>query len=162
MTQIKKPSYQDLENQILQLKLANKLLDHHNLLLKASEDIITIHNPNGKYLYYNGPTCYEVSPEDIVGKMPHDLFNKKVSDGLMEAFNKVKNSGRSESIEVHLDWLGQKKWFSEYIYPFKNDDGEVVEIVKVCRDITSLRLLNKRRENKTKRYLKARDLIEML
>ena len=154
MTQIKKPSYQDLENQILQLKLENKqnnLLDHYNMLLKASEDIITIHDPNGKYLYYNGPTCYEVSPEDIVGKMPHDLFEKKVSDGLMEAFNKVKNTGRSESIEVHLDWLGQKKWFSEYIYPFKNDDGEVVEIVKVCRDINELKITEQeaRKQNKT-------------
>jgi PAS domain S-box-containing protein len=106
------PTYEDLENQILQLKLENnqsRLLDHYNMLLKASEDMITIHDTNGKYLYYNGPTCYAMSPEDIVGKMPHDLFEKKTSDELMEAFNKVKNTGKSESIEVHLDWLGQKK-----------------------------------------------------
>jgi PAS domain S-box-containing protein len=167
MAQNEKPTYKDLENQILQLKLENnqgKLLDHYNMLLKASEDIVTIHDPNGKYLYYNGPTCYEVSPEDIVGKMPYDLFEKKVSDGLMEAFNKVKNTGRSESIEVHLDWLGQKKWFSEYIYPFKNDDGEVVEIVKVCRDINERKITEQEVEKKTKTLLESersyRDIVE--
>jgi PAS domain S-box-containing protein len=151
MTQIKKPSYQDLENQILQLKLENKLLEHHKMPLKASEDIITIHDSNGKYLYYNGPTCYEISPEDIEGKMPHDLFKKKVSDDLMEAFKKVKNAGSNESIEVHIAWLRQKKWFSKYIYPFKNKDGEVVEIVKVCKEINELKIAEQeaRKQNKT-------------
>jgi PAS domain S-box-containing protein len=167
MAQNEKPTYEDLENQILQLKLENnesKLLDHYNMLLKASEDMITIHDTNGKYLYYNGPKGYAVSPEDIVGKMPHDLFDKKIADELMEAFNKVKNTGKSKSIEIHLDWLGQKKWFSEYIYPFKNEDGEVVEIVKVCRDINERKITEQEVEKQTKTLLESerayRDVVE--
>lgn len=144
------PTYEDLEKLIFKLKSENKqnqLSDHYNMLLKASEDMITIHDTTGKYLYYNGPTGYAISPEDIVGKMPHDLFKKKIADELMEAFNKVKNKGKSESIEVHLDWLGQKKWFSEYIYPFKNEDGEVVEIVKVWRDINERKITEQEVKN---------------
>jgi PAS domain S-box-containing protein len=167
MAQNEKPTYEDLENQILQLKLENnqsKLLDHYNMLLKASEDMITIHDTNGKYLYYNGPTGYAVSPEDIVGKMPHDLFDKKIADELMEAFNKVKNTGKSESIEIHLDWLGQKKWFSEYIYPFKNEDGEVLEIVKVCRDINERKITEQEAKKQNKTLLESerayRDVVE--
>jgi PAS domain S-box-containing protein len=167
MAEKEKPTYEDLEAQILQLKSENKqnrLLDHYNMLLKASENMITIHEPNGKYLYYNGPTCYAISPEEIVGKMPHDIFEKEVSDKLMVAFNKVKNSGKSESIEVHLDWLGQKNWFSEYIYPFKNEAGEVIEIVKVCRDINNRKITEQEVKKQNETLLESersyRDVVE--
>ena len=167
MAQNQKPTYEDLELIILQLKSEknqNKLLNHYNMLLKASEDMITIHEPDGKYLYYNGPTCYAISPQDIVGKMPQDLFEKEVSDALMAAFDKVKNTGKSESIEVHLDWLGQKKWFSEYIYPFKNEAGEVVEIVKVCRDINNRKITEQEVKKQNETLLESersyRDVVE--
>jgi PAS domain S-box-containing protein len=158
MAQNEKPTYEDLEKQILLLKLENnqsRLLDHYNMLLKASEDMITIHDPNGKYLYCNSPTGHAISSEDIVGKIPHDLFEKKIVDELMEAFNKVKKTGKSVSIEVYLDWLGQKKWFSEYIYPFKNEDGEVVEIVKVRRDINQRKITEQEVEKKNKTLLES-------
>jgi hypothetical protein len=167
MAEKEKPTYEDLEAQILQLKSENKqnrLLDHYNMLLKASEDMITIHEPNGKYLYYNGPTCYAISPDDIVGKMPYDIFEKEVSDALMAAFDKVKSTGKSESIEVHLDWLGQKKWFSEYIYPFKNEAGEVIEIVKVCRDINNRKITEQEVKKQNETLLESersyRDVVE--
>ena len=134
----KKPSYQDLEKLIIELKSENKLKqseDRFNAILQASEDMITIHKPNGEYIYYNGPKCYAITPKDIVGKMPNDLFNEEVSSKLFNAFRRVEKTGVSETLEVLLDWLGEKRWFSEYIYPIKNDDGKIVELVKVCRDI---------------------------
>ena len=125
------------------------------MLLQASDDMITIHHPNGKYLYYNGPICYTIKAEDIVGKMPNDLFNKDISDTLMETFKKVKETGKSETIEVLLDWLGEKKWFSEYIYPFKNAEGEVIEIVKVCKDIHQRKIAEQEIENQNKALIKS-------
>jgi len=132
------PTYEDLEKLILKLKSENKqnqLLAHYDLLLKASEDMITIHDTNGKCLYYSGPTCYDIAPEDMLGKMPSDLFEEAVSNALVEVFNRVKSSGKSETIELNFEWAGQKRWFSEYIYPLKDADGKVIEIVKVCKDI---------------------------
>lgn len=154
----KKPTYQDLENQINQLKLKNKLKQSGNLfnkLLKASEDMITINEPNGKFLYYNGPESYAINPEDIVGKMPNDLFNEDVSNKLMLAFKEVKKTGESQTVEVLLDWLGEKRWFLEYIYPVKNADGEVVEMVKVCRDIHKRKIAEQEVENQNKALLES-------
>ncbi len=134
------------------------------MLLKASEDMITIHQPNGKYIYYNGPSCYALNPEDIVGKMPSDLFDKEVSNTLMNAFEKVEKTGESKTVEVLLDWLGEKKWFSEYIYPIKNADGKTVEIVKVCRDIHQRKLAEQKIENQNKSLIESdkthRDVLE--
>jgi transcriptional regulator with PAS, ATPase and Fis domain len=110
----KKPTYQDLEKQIDELKSKKQLIndeDNFNKLLKASEDMITIHEPNGKYIYYKGPEYYNITPEDIVGKMPNDLFSKDVCNILMDTFKKVKKKGESQTVEVLLDWMGEKRWF---------------------------------------------------
>jgi PAS domain S-box-containing protein len=140
------------EKHVVSLKQSE---DRFTMLLKASEDMITVHEPNGKYIYYNGPTCYAITPEDIEGKMPNDLFDKDVSNTLMNAFKKVNKTGKSETIEVLLDWLGEKRWFSEYIYPVNNADGEIVEIVKVCRDIHQRKLAEQEIENKNKALLES-------
>ncbi len=150
MKSTEKPTYQDLEKLIKEFKLENKLSqneDSFNILLKASEDMITIHKPNGEYLYYNGPKCYTVSPEDIVGKMPNDLFDKEVSDTLLNAFKKVKKTGESETVEIFFDCFGEKKWFSEYIYPIKNTNGKIIKMVKVCRDIHKRKVAEQEIEN---------------
>ncbi len=154
----KKPTYQDLEKLIVTLKSEKKLQqnnDRFDMLLQASDDMITVHHPDGKYIYYNGPKCYAITTEDIVGKMPNELFNKDVSDTLMETFKKVKETGESKTIEVLLDWLGEKKWFSEYIYPYKNAEGEVIEIVKICKDIHQRKIVEQEIENQNKALIKS-------
>ncbi|PQJ82251.1 PAS domain-containing sensor histidine kinase [Polaribacter glomeratus] len=149
----KKPTYKELEEQIKELKSDDKLKkseDRINMLLKASDDMITIHKTNGRYIYYNGPTRYAIALKDIVGKKPKDLFDQDTSKVLLDGFRKVVKTGESETIEVLLDWLGEKKWFSEYMYPIKNDTGKVVEIVKVCRDIDKRKIAELEIENQNK------------
>ncbi|MFT5249136.1 MAG: PAS domain S-box-containing protein, partial [bacterium] len=149
------------EKHVVSLKQSE---DRFNMLLKASEDMITVHEPNGKYTYYNGPICYPITPKDIVGKMPSDLFDKDASNTLLNAFKKVERTGKSETIEVLLDWLGEKKWFSEYIYPVKNADGEVIEMVKVCRNINERKVAEQKIESQNKVLLESdkahRDVLE--
>ena len=142
----KVPTYQDLEKQIIALKAEKKLNQFENRfsqMLKASEDMITIHKLNGEYIYYNGPTCYSIKAEEVVGKKIDDLFDKEVSNKILNSFKKVQETGKSEIFEVELDWLGEKKWFSEYIYPLKNEEGKVTELVKVCRDIHERKIAEK-------------------
>ena len=162
----KGPSYQDLEKQIEALKAENKILqieNRFNLLLKASEDMITIHKLNGEYIYYNGPSRYAITSKDVVGKNINDLFDKENSTKLLKIFKNVQKTGKSETIEVLLDWFGEKKWFSEYIYPNKNDDGKVIEIVKVCKDIHERKIAekqNKVREQQLQELALSRQKIE--
>jgi PAS domain S-box-containing protein len=73
----------------------------------------------------------------------------------MNSFNKVRTTGKSETIEVLLDWLGEKKWFSEYIYPSKDEEGKVIEIVKVCKDIHQRKITEIENEKKNRALLKS-------
>ena len=167
MKSTKKPTYEELEKLIDKLKLDDKLKKIENrfkTLLKAPKDRISIHDTSGKYLYYNGPTYYTKTPEDIVGKMPNDLFDKDVSDILLEAFKKVAKTGESETVEIFLDWLGEKRWVSQHIYAVKNTDGEVTEMVKICKNIHTRKLAEQEIEIQNKALLKSekayRDAVE--
>jgi PAS domain S-box-containing protein len=51
------------------------------------------------------------------------------------AFEKVKEKGESEMLEILFDVKGEEKWFSAYIYPLKDKNGNVIEMVKIYRDI---------------------------
>jgi PAS domain S-box-containing protein len=158
-----KPTYQELEKLVAELRSKNELKqieDRFKMLLNASEDMITIHKPDGEYLYYNGPTSYAITPEEIVGKMPADLFNSEVSTALHGAFEKVQKTGASETVEVLLDWLGEKRWFSEYIYPVKNTNGEAVELVKVCRDIHQRKIGEQEIETQNKALIIGKEALD--
>jgi PAS domain S-box-containing protein len=106
------------------------------LLLESSEDMITIHDLKGNYLYYNGPSCYDLRPEDVIGKSPYDFFEKDNAHKIVKSIESVGKSGKSKMIELNLNWFNKKKWFSEYFYPILDGQKGEVRIVKVCRDIT--------------------------
>ena len=143
----------------------NQPSDHYELLLKSSIDIITSHDLSGKILSYNGSTGYDICPEDMVGKMPSDLYEEDVSNKIVEVFNRVRHTGKSEKVEVQLDWLGPKKWFLEYVYPLKKTDGKVVEMVKVCKNIHAFKVAKLEVEKQNETLLKGersyRDILEM-
>ena len=129
--------------------------DRFNLLLQSSEDMITIHEPSGKYLYYNGPSRYPFTPKDVVGKMPIDFFDKDTSEKIQSTFDKVTNTGNGETIELVFQSLGLERWFSNYIYPVKNINGEVVELVKVSRDIHDQKIGEQEIERQNEALLKS-------
>jgi PAS domain S-box-containing protein len=105
------------------------------LLLESSEDMITVHNLDGDYLYYNGPSCYDLSKEEVIGRTPYDFFEKENADRLVKTIKSVGKTKISKKIEIKLNWFDEKKWFSEYFYPIKGTEKGEVQIVKVCRDI---------------------------
>lgn len=136
--------------------------DRFNLLLQSSEDMISIHAPSGRYLYYNGPSCYAITPEDLLGKMPTDIYNKEDSITINQAFEKVEKTGKSQKIEALLDWLGERKWFSEHIYPVKNSDGEVIEMLKVSRDIHDRKITEQEIEEQNKVLIESKKQLQTL
>ncbi|EAR12891.1 FixL-related histidine kinase [Polaribacter irgensii 23-P] len=133
-----KPTYEELEKLVQKLKIQVKVKQNKDrlyLLLDAFEGMITFHKPSGEYIYCNKKKDYPTTSESIIGKMPEDLFSPTISVLLKAAFKKVKKKGESEMLEILFDLNGEKKWFSVYIYPIKDKNGIVIEIVKIYRDI---------------------------
>ncbi|MFK5877858.1 MAG: PAS domain S-box protein [Flavobacteriaceae bacterium] len=105
------------------------------LLIESSGDMITLQDSDGMYTNYFGPSKYALSKDDLLGKMPSDLFDEVESKKIISAIKEVFSTGKSKQFVSHLDWEGKKKIFSEKVYPlFKNK--KVVEVAKICTDIT--------------------------
>ncbi len=113
-------------------------------LLESSEDMITLHDEAGTYLYYNGPKCYNIKPHEIIGKTPFDFFNQESAKSIIDSLKKVFRTGESIMFENRLDWLGSRKWFSEYIYPVRDQEGNIKCVAKICRDIESQKIAEQR------------------
>jgi PAS domain S-box-containing protein len=135
------------------------------MLLESSEDMISMHSLDGTYLYYNGPSYYNLTKEEVLGKTPYDFFEKEKADILANIIKSVGKTGKSENLEIQLNWFGEMKWFSEYLYSMKGDKERGVKVVKVSRDITKrkkveedLIIAKERAERNEKELLRAQEL----
>lgn len=110
------------------------------LLIQSSEDMISLHDFDGTYTYYNGPSRYSSRPEDIVGKTPYDFFSRETAEKLVKLIQETAATGKSRTYEIQLDWFGEKIWFSEYIYPVFEEDGTITKVAKIRRNINELKI----------------------
>ncbi len=119
-----------IEEKLIESELRTKRL------LEASEDIIVIHDREGRYVYFNGPSKYGVSIKDLKGKSPYDLFEKEQADRIIGQIKKVVKSGKGCNEENCVTWQDQKMWFLDQIIPIKDDKGKITHIAKICVNIT--------------------------
>ncbi len=109
------------------------------LMIENAQDIIAMHDAEGRYLYYNGPSEYGVTGEDLVGKSPLDLFPEEQARPLIEQARQVIETGESITEQNAVQWEGKTLWFSDQIYPIRNAQGEITAVGKICRNITAIK-----------------------
>ncbi len=105
------------------------------LLIENSEDIITIHDTEGNYLFYGGSAKYKLSVDEIFGKSPYDFFNEEDAKEIVRQIKKIAQTGKQLKIEKELNHFGKKSWYQISLSPIKKN-GKVVSVIKICRDIT--------------------------
>lgn len=106
------------------------------LLLQSAEDIVLMQNLEGKILYYNGATKYGLTPGEIVGKSPYEFFEKDLAMILEKHVNEVALTSKPKISEDEFVWQGEKMCFSNLLSPVKNDDGAVIAVTIISRNIT--------------------------
>jgi len=105
------------------------------LLIENSEDIITIHDIEGNYLFYGGSARYKLTVDEIFGKSPYDFLNKEDAKEIICQITKTAQTGNKFKIEKELNRFGKKSWYQISLSPiWKN--GKIVSVIKICRDIT--------------------------
>jgi diguanylate cyclase (GGDEF)-like protein/PAS domain S-box-containing protein len=114
------------------------------LLVDGAEDTIFLQDLEGTYIYYNGPTQYRLSLQDVLGKKPCDLFDPQNAEGIMQSIHNVVESGVSISNELTSRHLGSDQWFSNLIYPVKNSAGEILAVGTISRNITAYKHMEER------------------
>jgi len=135
----------DNQSEFEQNSLINEA-EQLKLITETSEDMISIHDFEGKYLYYYGPEKFKIKSEDIINKTPLDFFEKTAGEQIIRQIKRTAQTGEKSKIEIQTNWQGKTTWFEENIFPIKKD-GKIVSIVKICRNITDKKEILNRLEN---------------
>ena len=126
----------DLVNQSLLMNFVSMLdntddyiyfKDKYHVFNGASQTLVNITNADSHWSELIGKTDYEVFSReyaDIYYRLEKQVFNGEVSV--------------AQEIQPYLDKTGKSGWVDNRKYPIKNDEGEIIGLFGVARDITRL------------------------
>jgi len=81
------------------------------------------------------------SEEQVLGKTDLDFFPKEIAEGFMANDHSVINTGKPilKREEFFIDKEGNKRWLHTSKLPLKDDEGNIIGLIGIGRDITEQR-----------------------
>ena len=121
-------------------------LSPHKLLkslIDAIPDFIYIKDIDSKFIVVNKHLTDKMgkkSGDDIIGLSDHNIFDNKIADAYRQDEIAIMESGEAviEKTEKSYHNDGKEIWISTSKIPLKNQNGKVVGLVGIGRDITGL------------------------
>lgn len=112
------------------------------LLTENATDMISLHEPDGTILYIS-PSVRRIGgyePEEVLGKNPYDYFHP---DDIAD-IQTHHNASRTMSHERAITFRFRKKdgsyiWMETRTNPVLDENGDVVNLVTISRDVTQQR-----------------------
>lgn len=126
----------DLVNQALLMNFVSLLdntddyiyfKDEYHVFNGASQTLVNLTNATSHWSELIGKTDYEVFSReyaDIYYRLEKQIFNGEVTV--------------AQEIQPYTDKSGRSGWVDNRKYPIKNEDGEIIGLFGVARDITNL------------------------
>ena len=102
-------------------------------LFSAMEDVIIIYDKDGRYVRIapTNPSLLFRPPQEMVGKLIHEVLPKDLHEPFMTTINKVLTGEENVNIEYPLTLGGQQFWFDASVSKLTED-----QVFWVARDIT--------------------------
>jgi len=110
-------------------------------ILDASIDRIRLTDIDGRIIWANQTHTRDlnVAPEELVGKVCYEVFIGRDSPCSECPAQKALTTGKIEHsvlVRPQADIEGGKKYLDSYAVPIKNKSGEIVNIMRITRDIS--------------------------
>jgi PAS domain S-box-containing protein len=81
-----------------------------------------------------------IQPNDIVGKLDHDLFPADIADKYHADDIRIMETGQTEEFEEESILDGRRVWVNTIKVPVRNDKAEIVGVFGIFWDITQRKL----------------------
>ncbi len=128
----------------LRLSLARHIADERSLLrtlIDNMPDQIYVKDIDGRFVLANtaAADCIGVaSPDDLLGKSDLQLFPGECGQRFHSDEQAVIRSGQSllDQLEENINHNGVRRWFSTTKVPLQDEDGKIIGIVGMSRDVT--------------------------
>jgi PAS domain S-box-containing protein len=108
--------------------------EKYRTILHSMHDLVFVIDKHDCYSQYytSSEELFYVSPKEFMGRHVSEVLLPSEAKRFVESFQRVRESGSSETFDYQLEIGGQKHWFSAVLS--LQEDGE--SIVQVVRDIT--------------------------
>ncbi len=104
----------------------------------STRDAIFVKDLDGKYLFFNQAAAEFVgkSVEEVLGLNDHCVFDEQSADALREIDQGIMQSNEPRSIEETLTAAGTTRTYLVFKAPYRDEDGRVIGLIGISRDIT--------------------------
>lgn len=112
-------------------------------LIEGISDHVFIKDTKGRYILVNSAFSFEMlgkSPKNVEGKRDKDIFSKERYQLFHKEDIHVINTGKVFMDETHIVINKKLNIFQIKKTPYKNEQGKVIGIVGVARDVTEQKL----------------------
>lgn len=109
------------------------------LIFEGSKDITSVQDLDGRYTFYVGGELIGREVEEIIGKMPGDIYTAVDTAQLMTDFNTVLATGERLTRELSVEKDGNSLCFLMSKFPLKNEKNEITGIATTAKNITQLK-----------------------
>ena len=103
-------------------------------------DYLFVKDTNSRFIVANRAVAADLGhrPQDLLGKTDFDLHQRTLARKFFADEQKVIRSGEPfvNIDEYVVDTSGERKWLSTSKVPLRNDQGDIIGIVGVARDVT--------------------------
>lgn len=140
-------SVQDIhERKVAELKATSLLQELNNLLESISDGFLSMDNDyNITYWNKELESLTNLTSEQVIGKSYFDFIPKENYDSIKKLALQAKESGKSQSIEIHSSESGA--WYVVIIYPYANGMSVFVkDITEQVNSAEKIRISNERFE----------------
>ena len=109
-----------------------------NAVVEGTSDAVFVKDREGKYLLFNGAASRSVGKpvSEVIGRDDTALFDPESSQLVMDRDQRVMSAGREETEEEVLTAAGTTRVYLATKAPYRNNQGEIVGIIGISRDIT--------------------------
>lgn len=113
-------------------------VERYRTLAESSHDIIYIIDRDDRIVYLNTIAAVHLGhPKDeIIGRYRSLFFPEETSKRQWISILKVFETGEALHIESIVPFPDNNTWQDTHLIPLKNQDGEVIEVMGVTRDLT--------------------------
>ena len=143
-----KPTYEELEQQANELEKENRKLKYadeelrrYQFMIESAHDAIFFKDLMSRYVIVNDRTleAFGLSREDVIGRNDYELLTdrKEAEKNIQDDQMVFKSKKPQEIIKQMTSIGGEKIWFQAIKVPQFGDNGEVVGLVGVARNITT-------------------------
>lgn len=133
-------AFRDISHR-LEMERALRLSEeqYRSLVESAGEAIFSV-DRDGKYLFMNSIAGRRLGgePEQLIGKRIVDLFPPEIGERHMATVRKVFETGMGVMAESETVLKGEVRNYNTSLRPIRNDEGEIVSVLGIARDMTEL------------------------